>query len=231
MADDRGAPAYDRPMTALAYALIAAAASLTAALPHYAPRIPGILHSLEPVGNGIAGGAIAGSIAIGLYKADRRSKSREQKFLRARALVVDLNRIIGIMHGAGLDRFATGAGHGRPGGRGCTREHLGAGRPVRDSGLCDAARRMRDGLAASGGMLHLEAATQQRIHRLCELVEQGKHEEARGTARRLVRDIVSFRDANAPFGRKGLARPWLALAGRLRRAGGGPGAARAGLAV
>ena len=72
------------------------------------------------------------------------------------------------------------------------------------------------GLLNSGGLSHFEPEMQARLHVLYSHVGRGEYDVAGRMLPPLIRDVVAFRDANAPFGPSHLARPLLLALSRLR---------------
>ena len=213
-------PVHDRAAILAAYFAIAAAALLLAAAPYYAPALPLVWQHLEPVGNGLAGGVVAGSVAIAVYRVGRRSRSREKKFVPARALVAELERALDAVHPSALP----GAAGGRYERAGASPHQYAdadphAGRPsIPPPGV---PRRTYEGLVASGGMFYLDPTLQVRLHAFYEHAERGDRSTMGSMILPLMLDVAGFRDANAPFTWSGLAWPprraLFRLRGRRRR--------------
>ena len=211
------------------YLAIAAAAPLLAAFPYYAPALPLAWQYLEPVANGLAGGAIAGSVAIAMYWIGRRSRSREKKFVAARALVAELERTLDVVHpsepapaGGRYERpdmpASTRTGRAaEPAPAGGSYERTGTGlwphadpdlhagqQGIRPPGV---PRRVYEGLVASGGMFHLELTLQVRLHAFYDHADRDDRGALAPMIVPLMLDVAGFRDANAPFAWLGLAWP------------------------
>lgn len=209
------AAAHDLPTALAAYLVIAAAALLLAAFPHYAPALPSLLQALVPIGNGLAGGAVAGSVAIAVYRIGRRSKSREKKFLSASALVAELHKALEAVPPAATPaparerRAVAGTGPSPD-------QDPQAGRPPRP--LPDVPRRVYEGLVSSGALFQFDPTLQMRLHMFYEYVERGNREALGRMIPPLTEDVAVFWDANAPFKWSCLAwLPLCALSGLRRR--------------
>lgn len=212
--------AHDRVAIAAVYSVILAAVSLWIAFPYYAPGLPSLWQALGPFGNGIAGGAVAGSVAIAVFRIGRRAESREKKLVPARALVAELNRAHDIVQFgrsvlssalpddeeaddapdavrlASIARSAIGRRH---------REEAGRGPLLRPPP--DIPRRVYEGLVSSGGIFNLEPDLQLRLHAFYEYVERGDCEAVDQLLLPLVEELARFRDVNAPFAWSDLAWP------------------------
>ena len=222
------AVAHDRAAIAAVYAAIIAAVSMLIAFPHYAPSLPSLWHALEPFGNGLAGGAVAGSVAIAVFRIGRRSESREKKLVAAKALAAELNqthRIVKFDWGdsspfssddetdqvpdavrlASSAKSAAGHSH---------HEAAEGGQVPRP--LPNIPRRVYEGLVSSGGILHFEPNLQLRLNAFYEYVERGDREAVTQLIWPLVRDVGQFRDANSPFAWSDLAWPPRRAASGLR---------------
>lgn len=206
------ATVHDRAVIATVYSAISAAVSLSIAFPHYAPSVPSLLYAREPFGNGLAGGIVAGLVAIAMFKTGRRAESREKKLVPARALVMELNETHDIMQSgrSALPPAFSGdekanlapdkeqlASSAKPAVDHSHHETAGSGQPSRL--LPEMPRRVYDGLVSSGGIFHLEANLQLRLNTFYGYVERGDHKEVDQLIRPLIQELARFRDANAPF--------------------------------
>ena len=170
------------------------------------------MQKLEPFGDGLAGGVVAGLVAITVFKLGRRIESREKKLVAARALVAELNEVLDIMQsGKGAlplafsgdkeadlvpnkEQLANNAksavGHSH-------HEAAGSGQLPRPPP--EMPRRVYEGLVSSGGIFHLEPNLQLRLNTFYEYVERGDHKEVDQLIRPLMQELARFRDSNAPF--------------------------------
>lgn len=172
--------------------------------------IPALAHLLEPVASGLVGGLIAGTFAISLYLANKRSAARGEKFARARALCVELDYISKALPDASLGRFTMSPTY-HLGKNGVHSAHSELGRPSPSSGIAPAGMlgSAYRGLVNSGGISVFEASLQERLYGFYVHLERGDYDMVHEQALPMMREVAKFRDANAP----------LAPRARMRRAG------------
>lgn len=223
------AAAYDRTTVAAVYSIMAAAASLLSGPSHYASHLPFLWQALEPASNGIVGGVVAGSVAITVYRIDKRSKSRDKKFVPARALAAELDRTLDAVQPAGggsprasryIDAMDSGIDSVQP----APSSKSAAGRAVHggaESGMRpdlppEVPRQVYEGLAGAGGVFQIEPMLQMRLHVFYEHAKRGDLGAVAKLIRPLVREVTLLRDANAPFEWSSMARPPRRAASRLR---------------
>lgn len=166
---------------------------------------------LEPIASGLVGGIIAGSIAISLYLASRRSAAREKKYAQARVLCVELSHVLGAAPDTGLDRSTVRPAYRLELARGVHGKQDGLGRPAQapghvPQGILGSAY---GGLVSSGGISVFEAALQERLYRFYDRLARGDYDTVYEQAALTMREVALLRDANAPP----------ALRARLRRGG------------
>lgn len=164
-----------------------------------------------------------------MYWIGRRSRSREKKFVAARALVAELERTLDVVHPS--EPAPAGGRYERPDMPASTRtrraaapapaggsyERTGTGpRPHADPDLHagrqgirppGVPRRAYEGLVASGGMFHLEPTLQARLHAFYDHADRDDRGALAPMIVPLMLDVAGFRDANAPFAWLGLAWP------------------------
>ena len=224
------AAAHDWATIAAVYSSIVTVASLSIAFPYYAIHLPPLWQVLGPVSNGLAGGVIAGSVAIAVYRISKRSKSREKKFVPARALVAELNQVHDAVQPADDRLMPTpqryDAMSRAPDAARLTKGSMGvvgqgqqrmSKSGTRAHPLPDVPRQAYDGLVSSGGIFHIEPTLQLRLHEFYKRVECGDYEEVGRQIRPLVLEVARFRDINAPFTWADLALPVRRVATRLCR--------------
>ena len=215
---------YDRAAAVWAcmciYAVIVASISLIFASLYCAPCIEALGTAADRVGNGLAGGTLAGLIAISVYLGGQRSRSRSQKFMHARLLLVELETILATMTDSGFDRRVTRPGYERTGAsRPHRRYSLERAVPASGHFALSAPWRVYEGLVSSGGMSHFGELMQRRLHTFYGHLQRGEYESAMRMARPLVTEVRRFRSDNAPPSRAATVRllfAVLVLGGRLR---------------
>lgn len=154
------------------------------------------------VGNGLAGGTIAGLIAICVYLGGQRSRSRSQKFKHARMLLVDLDLILFALSDDGIDRHMARLRYRRTRVGRSYHQYSDEGRAVPPERFTPGMSLLvYEGLINSGGMSHFGVLEQQRLHTFYGYLRQGNYERAARMARSLILCIRQFRNDNAPLRR------------------------------
>ena len=215
---------YDRPAVLASYAVATVGALLTIAAWHNSVPYDAISGTVARIENGLAGGLVAGVIAVSIFLNGRRSRSRETKFRLADMLCVEMARMRDALpdftYGTALGRFKTRAKYpavraAEPpdGGGNVTRRPASAPRDLSRA----APWPVYTGLLNSGGLSHFEATMQARLHALYYCLERGDYDAAVRLLPPLMRDTVLFRDTNAPFKPSHLLRPLPFAPSILRR--------------
>ena len=208
-----------------------AAVALAAIAILYYPPLAALLDAIYRIENGLAGGITAALVAITLYACGRRSRSRERKFRLADMLCIEMTRLddaaIGRAAGKRRARFRTRAGYRPPHAAKPPGGGYGERRPAADYAMRSVEGPVHAGLLSSGCLSHFEPALQARLHALYGHVERGEYDAAVPLLRPLLQEVVSFREANAPFRLQDLAQP-MSSARSIPRRLRGPRAGRRG---
>lgn len=215
---------YDRPAVLALYVAVAAGALLTIAASHNPALYDLLSGTVARIENGLAGGLVAGVIAVSIFLTSRRTRSREIKFRLADMLCIEMARMRDAMpdfvHDTGLGRFKTRPKY--PAGQ-VAEPHDGGGNALRRPASAPnylsrgATWPVYTGLLNSGGLSHFEPAMQARLHALYDRIERGEYDAAARLLHPLLRYIALFRDANAPFRPSHLLRPLPFVPSILRR--------------
>lgn len=191
-------------------------------MPFYCASCTGALGTATgSVGNGLAGGAIAGLIAIGVYLGGQRSRARSQRFEHARMLLVDLDLILVALSDDGIDRHVARPIYRQARIGRSYHRHSYADRavPAPDRFAPSVSLLVYEGLVNSGGMSYFGELTQRRLHTFYGYLRRGQYEEAALMVESLTVNIRQFRNNNAPLSRGATLKLLLVvptLGGRLR---------------